>query len=136
MDIGLAEQGRVKNELSELREQHRKVLRELYALPSDDDDNAMKRDELMERSADLLEQIGKVEETIEHLRIRQAVTIAHRADRIDTIFRHSVLVLGCVSFIGMAYAFKSSALAAIPLLGLVVLVVLWPMFEKFRLLSR
>src|SRR5262249_11546523 len=60
-----------------------------------------------------------------------------RVELINSILRYSVLVLGCVAFFVLAYMFRGSVtLASIPLLGFVVFLVLWPVFEKFRLLER
>jgi hypothetical protein len=48
-----------------------------------------------------------------------------------------ILVLGVSTMGGWAYVFRQSTfLASIPLVGIVVVLLLWPLFEKFRTLLR
>jgi hypothetical protein len=67
---------------------------------------------------------------------RRAVEKAHRDERLGSVARHAFLFLGSILLVGLAYLFRDSSLAAIPLLGLVALLILWPAFEKFRTLQR
>ncbi|HEV2991939.1 MAG TPA: hypothetical protein VG759_26115 [Candidatus Angelobacter sp.] len=92
---------------------------------------------LVDKRKDVTHRIEQTKKELEAAKIRDEVNRARKVDRIDSILRHSVLVFGCAAFIGLAYLFKSTpTLALIPLLGFGVFVILWPVFEKFRLLER
>ena len=73
---------------------------------------------------------------LELLSTRSAIRAAERHERADSLVRYAFLTGASASMILVAYFFRSSSLAAIPLLGIVLLAILWPVFEKFRNLSH
>lgn len=62
--------------------------------------------------------------------MQKAITRARENERLQYVARHLVLALGTVLLAALAYLFHQSALAAIPLFGLLAMLILWFVFER------
>lgn len=67
---------------------------------------------------------------------RKVLEDMNRSSQLASIKNGLLLGFGLIAFCGMAYLFRSSVLASIPLIAMGALVVFWIPFQKFNQLRR
>jgi hypothetical protein len=78
----------------------------------------------------LFQSAGENTDDSQRTEVREVLARTRRSERERVVIRHLFLVFGSGLLAFLAYVFHQSALAAIPLLGLVSLLILWFVFDR------
>src|SRR5271166_4477324 len=115
----------IRRRLLETRKQRRNRVVELESIrydPPDSEQEYQAKRNYLHREIDFLdEEVRGLEEDLGRSEVRLAVERAQKSESLGIIVRHAFLLIASCSLVGLAYLFRESALASIPLTGLVAL---------------